>query len=207
MTAIDYNALLKQAFEEYKELVRERTDIDWKVAQKEQFIIATINMLPDDKKSNWVVLFDALSGEPVTLSDAIRSVLQASPKKFHTATEVRDALRKLKFDFTQYTTNPLSSIHAALKRLKPEEAEVTKTEGVMAWRWKDAGRKLRTRRRKYNPYRGINVVMVPHHGRNAYESTMYDLQTGSLLNMNSLLVEEEPRIILPSEANKNPRTK
>jgi hypothetical protein len=205
MATINYNAILKQAFEEYKELVRERTDIDWKVAQKEQFIIATINMLPDEKKTSWVVLLDALSGEPVTLSDAIRSVLQASPKKFHTATEVRDELRKLKFDFSQYTANPLSSIHAALKRFKPEEAEVTKTEGVMAWRWKDTGRKLRRRRRipKYNTYRGLNVLSVP----NAYESTMYDLQPSSLLNMSTLLDTEAPRIILPSEANKNPRTK
>jgi hypothetical protein len=132
-------------------------------------------------------------------------VLQASPKKFHTATEVRDELRKLKFDFSQYTANPLSSIHAALKRFKPEEAEVTKTEGVMAWRWKDTGRKLRRRRRipKYNTYRGLNVLSVP----NAYESTMYDLQPSSLLNMSTLLDTEAPRIILPSEANKNPRTK
>ncbi|MFZ1159645.1 MAG: hypothetical protein WAO10_17805, partial [Candidatus Sulfotelmatobacter sp.] len=213
MTAIDYNELLEQAFREYTDLVKERREIDWRAAQKEQFIVATINMLPDDKKGKWVTLFDNLSGEPVTLSDAIRAVLQAAPKKFHTATEVRDALRKNKFDFSQYTTNPLSSVHAALKRLKPEEAEVSKTEGVMAWRWKESARKLRRHKRKRNAfigtYRGIAAPTMGLMGRNAYESTMFvpfSTHGGSLLDDMSSVYEEEPRIILPSEANKKPRT-
>jgi hypothetical protein len=198
MASIDYNELLDQAFKEYGELVRERREIDWKVAQKEQFIIATINMLPDDKKNSWLDLYDKLSGEPVTLSDAIRSVLQASPKKSHTATEVRDALRKLKFDFSQYTTNPLSSVHAALKRLKPEEAEVTKTEGVMAWRWKDTGKKLRRRRRTYPYYRGINVVGLQT--ANAARNYAFYGDYAPVLS-----TEDTPQIIYPGEGSKNPR--
>lgn len=81
------------------------------------------------------MLLDKLSGEDVGLSDAIRNVLKAAPKKLHTATEVKKAMTKAGFDFSRYTTNPLSSVHAALKRLKAEEAEVSQIEGVMAWRW------------------------------------------------------------------------
>ena len=202
MTAIDYNALLEQAFKEYSELVRERREIDWKVAQKEQFIVATINMLPDQEKNKWVTNLDKLSGEPVTLSEAIRAVLQQSPKKFHTASEVRDALRKTKFDFSQYTTNPLSSIHAALKRLKPEEAEVTKTEGVMAWRWKDTGRKLRRRRRTYRAFRGVDVQLDNAVG---YLNTMSS--GGNFLSLNDLLGDDTRRIILPGEVSKDRLTK
>jgi hypothetical protein len=194
MTSINYNELLEQAFKEYSELVRERREIDWKVAQKEQFIVATINMLPDQEKNSWVTNLDNLSGEPVTLSDAIRSVLQTSPKKFHTATEVRDALRKLKFDFSQYTTNPLSSVHAALKRLKPEEAEVTKTEGVMAWRWKDTGRKLRRRRRSPKVFRSFGAYTLATTNRAFY---------GEYAPVTPLTFgEESPRIIRPDEATK-----
>ncbi len=205
MTAIDYNELLEQAFREYTDLVKERREIDWRAAQKEQFIVATINMLPDDKKGHWLTLFDNLSGEPVTLSDAIRAVLQAAPKKSHTATEVRDALCKSKFDFSQYTTNPLSSVHAALKRLRPEEAEVTKTEGVMAWRWKDTGRKLRRRKRKYNPFRGVVAPMS-----SSYVTLDHQLQTvygGGFMTLGDLAGDDAPRIIRPDEATKGRRPK
>jgi len=193
MASIDYNELLNQAFDEYSKLVADRREIEWKVAQKEQFIIATINMLPDDKKPAWITLFDKLSGEPVTLSDAVRSVLQASPKKFHTATEVRDALRKMKFDFSQYTTNPLSSVHAALKRLKPEEAEATKTEGVMTWRWKDSGRKVRRRRRSPSVFYPVTSGRMAFYGE--FPPVVPPLTFG----------EDPPRLIMPGEGTKGRR--
>jgi hypothetical protein len=40
------------------------------------------------------------------------------------------------FDFSSYTSNPLSSIHTTLKRLVPEELETdARAEGQM-YRWK-----------------------------------------------------------------------
>lgn len=135
MSEIDYKAILNQALAEFTQLLRDRRDIDWRLAQKEQFIRATVNMLPDEDKQIWVLLLDDLSHEPATLSEAIRNVLQRSSKKTLTAAEVRDALKKNGFDFSSYTTNPLSSVHAALKRMKPEEVEMETIDGVMAWRW------------------------------------------------------------------------
>jgi hypothetical protein len=135
MATIDYIALLEQAFTDYSKLFAERQSIDLELAQKEQFIRATVNMLPDDKRQGWEILLEKLSAEDVGLSDAIRNILKVAPKKLHTATEVKKAMVKAGFDFSRYTTNPLSSVHAALKRLKPEEAEVSQIDGVMAWRW------------------------------------------------------------------------
>ena len=135
MTEIDYKAILSQALDEFAQLLRDRRDTDWRLAQKEQFIRATVNMLPDEDKQAWVLVLDELSHEPATLSEAIRDVLQRSTKKTLTAAEVRDALKKNGFDFSSYTTNPLSSVHAALKRMKPEEVEMETIDGVMAWRW------------------------------------------------------------------------
>lgn len=135
MPPIDYNALLQQEFEEYAGMLLRRQEADFEIAQKEQFIRATINMLPEDKKTTWQGFFEAMSAGDIGLSDSIRNVLRAAPGKFYTATEVKQMLMKSDFDFSKYTTNPLSSIHAALKRLKPDEAEMNQIEGVMAWRW------------------------------------------------------------------------
>jgi hypothetical protein len=135
MPPIDYVALLTQEFEEYAGMLIRRQEADLEIAQKEQFIRATINMLPEDKKPTWAGFLDVMSAGDIGLSESIRNVLRAAPGRFYTATEVKQLLVKSGFDFTKYTTNPLSSVHAALKRLKPEEAEMNQIEGVMAWRW------------------------------------------------------------------------
>jgi hypothetical protein len=127
--------VLDREFEDYVSLIAERQRTELKLAQKEQFIRATINMLPEDDREVWEIILENLSSEEIGLSDAIRGVLRAAPKKYHTATEVRKALAQGNFDFARYTTNPLSSVHAALRRLKPEEAETEKIDGVMTWRW------------------------------------------------------------------------
>ena len=136
MNPTDYQAVLENEFRDYVSLIAERKQTELKLAQKEQFIRATINMLPEEDRECWAVLLEAMSDdEEVGLSDAIRGVLRATPKKYHTATEVKNALTQGGFDFSRYTSNPLSSVHAALKRLKADEVETEKIEGVMAWRW------------------------------------------------------------------------
>jgi hypothetical protein len=135
MASIDYVELLKQAFEEYADLIFQRREVELTLAQKEQFIRATVNMLPEEQRPNWEMYLDKLSGDDAGLSGAIRRILRSSSKKFHTATEVKKALVAAGYNFSSYKTNPLSSVHAALKRLKPDEAQMETIDGVMAWRW------------------------------------------------------------------------
>lgn len=135
MTPIDYKALLQQALSDYGKLLADRQELDLELAKKKQFIRATMNMLPDEDREEFNVAFEVLMGDSLGLTDAIRRVLQSDPKKPFTATEVRDRLKNAKFDFSSYKTNPLASIHAVLKRLKPEEVEATEIDGVAAWRW------------------------------------------------------------------------
>jgi hypothetical protein len=54
-----------------------------------------------------------------------------------TATNVRDHLVGLGFDFSGYSTNPLASVSTTLRRMKPEEVETTTVDGgVTAYQWK-----------------------------------------------------------------------
>lgn len=135
MAPIDYMTILAQAFDDYSKLLQDRQNLDLELAKKRQFIKATLNMLPDNDRECFNAIFEDIGGEFLGLTDAIRKALQSNPKKSFTATEVRDKLKETKFDFSDYKSNPLASIHAVLKRLKPEEVEGTEVDGVAAWRW------------------------------------------------------------------------
>jgi hypothetical protein len=70
-----------------------------------------------------------------TLSECCRDILRQK-QDWMSPVQVREALLAAGFDFSNYTSNPLSSIHTTLKRLMPEELETeTRPEGQV-YRWK-----------------------------------------------------------------------
>jgi hypothetical protein len=144
---IDYKAVLQGAFEEFGDLWKQRQEIDLKVAQKLQFIRATMNQLPEEDAAEFEDHLQRLvSG--ATLMGSVRTVLSENRRKWFTAAKVRDEVKKGGFEFTNYSSNPLASVHSALKRLKQDEVETDTVEGVMVWRWKgDRFRARRLRRR------------------------------------------------------------
>jgi hypothetical protein len=135
MATNDYKEILAKEFAEFGQLILRRQQVEFEIAQKHQFIRAALNMLPDEDRATFEAKLSQLAGESLGLTDAIRKALQSNPKKAHTATDVRNTLKEMKFDFSRYTSNELASIHSVLKRLKPEEVETTDIDGVMAWRW------------------------------------------------------------------------
>src|SRR5882757_9858871 len=148
---IDYKAVLAQVLQEFGVIIKERQELDLKIAQKLQFIRATMNQLADHEKGEFEDWLQKLVGVSAGLSDSIRTVLRENPRKWHTATQVRDALIKLGFDFGNYASNPLASVHSALKRLKQDEAETDTIDAVMVWRWNSTDQPRR-RFRHRNPF-------------------------------------------------------
>lgn len=147
MPELDYKQVLEQAFEQLRELTEQRDQVDLEIAKLQHFVRATANMLPDEERVFFQATVEEWARDQLGLTDAIRNVLRTGAK-WLTATEVRDSLLSTGFDFRGYTSNPLASIHAVLKRLKPDEVETTTIEGVAAYRWKaSASTRLRPRRR------------------------------------------------------------
>jgi hypothetical protein len=70
-----------------------------------------------------------------TLSECCRDTLRAK-KDWMSPVEVREALLAAGFDFSNYTSNPLSSIHTTLKRMVPEELETETRPDGQVYRWK-----------------------------------------------------------------------
>jgi hypothetical protein len=72
--------------------------------------------------------------KPQTLTECCREILNS---EWTSAVQVRQALQTAGFDFSQYTSNPLSSIHTTLKRLVvAEEAEIEPGSNPVLYRRK-----------------------------------------------------------------------
>lgn len=141
MDMVAYIKVVDDAFDKLEELQRRREALDAEAMKLEQLIAATANMLPDNAKEIALKLLDARRELSRTrelgLTDATRLALKAKPSQWLTVSAVRDLLLAYGFDFSSYTTNPLASVSAVLKRMKNEEVEITTVDGgVAAYRWK-----------------------------------------------------------------------
>jgi hypothetical protein len=135
--AEDYVQLVKASVLKLGELTRQRDELEAQIAKLNQFISATLNMLPDEERERLQVKIDFIDARNLGLTDAVRKVLQHAPRHAWVAgTEIRKTLIEAGFDFSEYTSNPLASIYAVAKRFKPQEVETDVIDGVRAFRWK-----------------------------------------------------------------------
>ena len=105
----------------------------------------------EDEKGEFEDHLQKLASGSVDLSDSIRRLLRENSRKWHTATQVHDALIKSVFDFGNFASNSLASVNSALKGLTPEEAERDTVDAVMVWRG-NRTYQPRVRRRHRNPF-------------------------------------------------------
>jgi hypothetical protein len=150
---IDYKAVLHETMRSMVAIRKNIEQLETESAKLRQFFFATVNMLPDGEREEFIAAMREVSQSVRTseagLKDAIYKVLiQVSPK-FLTAAEVRDQLRANGFDFSEYTSNELASVSTTLRRFKPEEVETTNITGVAAFRWNQRLAKAEAKRRTW----------------------------------------------------------
>jgi len=95
----------------------------------------TVNL--HDTMARMRSLFDyQVAGPDVrkTLSECCRDILRQK-KDWMTPVEIREALLAAGFDFSNYTSNPLSSIHTTLKRMVPDELVTETRDDGQVYRW------------------------------------------------------------------------
>jgi hypothetical protein len=141
MKTTDYRAVLTDAFARLAEISDQRQALDIQSAKLQQFIAATINMLPDDESKEYtdalVKFTENIEARTRSLTEEIRKVLQGMNGELLTVTQVRDKLIASGFDFSAYTSNPLASVSTTLKRFKPDEVQCRVIGGVNFYRWKE----------------------------------------------------------------------
>ena len=172
MNETDYKAVLNETLRNMV-AIREKTErLEIEAAKLRQFFFATLNMLAETDRAQFMEAFrqagEGLDVRERSLKEAIADILRKSSPKYLTAADVRDRLRANGFDFSGYTSNELASVSTTLRRLKPEEAEMTTIEGVMAWRAKESWIKrarrvdskwLRTRQGRIFTDQGILIAI------------------------------------------------
>ena len=144
MDTAEYMAAISDGFSKLQKFYSQRESIDGEIMRTEQFIAAAANMCPDKVRDVTIKLIEAYQElyrvRDAGLTDAVRAILKTAKGDWMTVTNVRDRLNKAGFDFSSYSSNPLSSISAILRRMKEEEVETTMVDGgVTAYRWKDTG--------------------------------------------------------------------
>jgi hypothetical protein len=140
MNEIDYEATLNGTLTKIASTRKEIEKLELESAKLRQFFFATLNMLHESKKTEYLERFHDISAAVTafesSLKNAILFTLRETYPEFLTAAHVRDMLVTGGFDFTTYASNPLASVSTTLRRFKPEEVETTTIEGVAAYRSK-----------------------------------------------------------------------
>ncbi len=157
MNDVDYRAVLGDTLRKMATVRKEMERLDIEVAKLRQFFFATLNMLPENQKAEYMSVFrqvnESLTISEAGLKDAIYTVLRQAFPEYLIVAEVRDRLLSGGFNFDEYTANPLASVSTTLRRMKPDEVETTTIEGVTAYRSKRPIKRMFAPRGRFNTKR------------------------------------------------------
>jgi len=110
MTQEDFRATLVKAREELAEKLREREEIETRIAQLKRIIAGVSDYVDESEETEQL-----LDIKETSLKGAIRTALRAIGKPA-TATDVKEMLKELNFPIESHS-NPIGSIFTVLKRL------------------------------------------------------------------------------------------
>lgn len=126
-----------EAMHEHGRLVKQKDEIEIKLASLGSFIRAIWRILPDEDRSKReeeaiATMFVSTLG----LTDAVRMALRSHRGKWMSAPTILCYLKDIGFDFSDYTANPLTSIHTIAKRMVPRDVEIQDFGDQVSYRWK-----------------------------------------------------------------------
>jgi len=123
MSESEYTRIFREQMNKWHELKDQRDAINEQMRGVSQMARAALNMVPNEDRIKLATSFWEVMKSQEGLTEAIRNILFANRGQWTTAVQVKELLDKSGFDFSGYTSNPLSSIHSVLKRFKKEEVK------------------------------------------------------------------------------------
>ena len=149
----DYLQMFESHLGKLKELLLQRATLSEEIEKYNEMVKACFNMLSDYDRQRVSAAFteaaQTVSIKDKGLTEAIKEILRKRPPEWLAPIQVRDRLQEGGFDFSGYTSNPLSSVHSVLKRFKPNEVESKDGPHGRMYRWRH--RIVRHYRRKRTP--------------------------------------------------------
>jgi hypothetical protein len=132
MNGSHYEEIIKNSLQRFRDLYRQREEIDVELAKLRQFLGATLNMVPEKQRTRWQKeiddAFKRATANVTSLADSVRRLFQDRPDYGFTASTIRGMLLDAGFDFSSYVSNPLSSVSTTLRRMV-ETGELDTREG------------------------------------------------------------------------------
>ena len=117
---MNYADMLSNALNDLINLNQKRKALNAEINKLKQFVEATLAIasvaVRDEFKDYAYEVLEALSVN-TSLADSIREVFDANSEIGFSVADVRRSLAETGFDFTSYTSNPLSSISTTLRRM------------------------------------------------------------------------------------------
>lgn len=132
----EYKEIANRHFKKLGELAEEKRRIEREMKNTSGLIKAVLNMMTDEEKGPYLLELRAYEMKDASLTQAIRNLLQ-STDRYLVPTIIKQLLEEKGYDFSQYTSNPLSTIHTILKRFKTSEVDkVVMPDGSAGYKWK-----------------------------------------------------------------------
>jgi len=136
----EYANIFTEHLTKLKTLLSEQQRINSEIKSVKEMMKASFNMMPDDERQKFSAIVKQAVNTLVTqergLTEAIRVLLESNRRRWFSAVNVRDKLIESGFDFSNYTSNPLASVHTVLKRMKREEVKTRELlPGNKEYRW------------------------------------------------------------------------
>lgn len=139
----DYTEIIGEHLQKIRGLRDQQLAIAREIKHSRELVKAALNMLPDEQKGPYLAQLGEQSVMEVGLTGRIQALLQKHDF-WLTPVEIKQHLEAGGYDFSEYKSNPLSSIYAVLKRFKPAQVQTTHLpDGSTGYRWKKkkAGKK------------------------------------------------------------------
>lgn len=136
----EYEAIFLAHLKKANDLQQEEKRIRSSIEKVNEMLKASFFLMTEEEQGKLLTVYTAaleqVTKEQIGLTDAIRNVLESNPMEWFHAVKVRESLNQSGFDFSTYTTNPLTSIHTVLKRFKRAEVKTRKGKmGLQEYRW------------------------------------------------------------------------
>lgn len=134
---VDYTQLLRELLKEREAWALKKNEAERELSRLAELIRATYKMITPEQRAQ---CFQPLVEHMETmyspgLTNLIRGAFFAG-KEWITPMEIREYLKSVGFNFENYKSNPLASIHAILRRMIPSEIECKTSDGKKLYRLK-----------------------------------------------------------------------
>jgi hypothetical protein len=133
----EYRKIVDDHLRKLRELRSEQDRIQRETKSVADLVRAALRMLPDGERSSLEDDLDDILAQRHGLTKMVRSIITVHYPDYLTPVQIRNEMESNGFDFSFYSSNPLSSIHSVLKRTDSSHIETKNLpDGTIAYRWK-----------------------------------------------------------------------